>query len=55
MLNQMSDNELRAEHKRCLQLEAICSGHGYGQASTVWLHTAAAIQRELDARARKRG
>lgn len=50
MLEEMTDDELRAEHKRAIQLAAVCVDRGFVQAATVWTHTAQALLAALQLR-----
>lgn len=50
MIEEMTLEQLQAEHKRALQLEAICRAHGYVQAATVHEHTARSLTTEIMAR-----
>lgn len=50
MFEEMSIDELRSTYNLAVQLELICSGGGFPQAATIWLHTATAIKAELDKR-----
>lgn len=50
MLEQMTDEQLTAEHTRALQLADICNGQGFPQAATIHHMTARALSAELQAR-----
>lgn len=50
MLEEMTDDQLRTEHVRALQLARICDDRGYSQAATIHSMTALAIAAELQTR-----
>lgn len=50
MLEEMTLDELRAEHKRAAQLCYVCEMQGFMQAASIWRMTANAIAAELSGR-----